>query len=175
MNNSLPTARDLEEFRALRATIRERGTARVWLFVATMSVWGVLVLAVMAIEGLPALALVPLVVLASGFEAVFALHVGVERIGRYLQVFHADEWEHAAMAFGTPPRGTRLDPLFSAWFAVAAACNVVPVLGAGAVRAEWTALGAAHALFLVRVLVARRAAARQRAADLARFTQMQRG
>ena len=27
------TARELEEYRALRATIRERGTARVWIFV----------------------------------------------------------------------------------------------------------------------------------------------
>ena len=63
MNNSLPTARDLEEFRALRATIRERGTTRVWLLVVTMSAWGLLVVGVMAIDRLPALVLVPLVVL----------------------------------------------------------------------------------------------------------------
>ena len=35
--------------------------------------------------------LVPLLVLAAGFEAIFALHINVERIGRYLQVFHEQE------------------------------------------------------------------------------------
>jgi hypothetical protein len=71
------------------------------------------------------LALVTQVPLAAGFEAVFALHVGVERIGRYLQVFHEDAggppaWERHAMAFGPPSAGGRVDPLFSGLFAAAA-------------------------------------------------------
>src|SRR5947208_14124487 len=37
------TARELEEYRALRATIRERGTARVWIFVVGFGLWGGLV------------------------------------------------------------------------------------------------------------------------------------
>ena len=51
--------------------------------------------------------LVPLLILVAGFEAIFALHVNVERIGRYLQVFHEDDdgWEQVAMQFGRFPGG----------------------------------------------------------------------
>ena len=50
----------------------------------------------------------PLLALAGVFEAVFALHTGVERVGRYIQVFYESEtpdssnWEYTAMAFGRP-------------------------------------------------------------------------
>jgi hypothetical protein len=37
--------------------------------------------------------LVPLLVLVAGFEAAFALYTNVERIGRYLQVFHERDGE----------------------------------------------------------------------------------
>ena len=61
-------------------------------------------------------ALLPLLVLAAGFEAIFALHINVERIGRYLQVFHdamagagnTSPWRWATL----PGRGP--DALFSA-------------------------------------------------------------
>ena len=42
------TDRELEEYRALRDTIRERGTARVWIFVIGFGIWGGLVMATMA-------------------------------------------------------------------------------------------------------------------------------
>src|SRR3954463_9411331 len=82
------TARESGEYRALRATIRARGTARVWVFVVGLSAWAALMVATTAVSGVPMVALVPLVVLAGTFEAVFALHIGVERIGRYIQVFY---------------------------------------------------------------------------------------
>src|SRR5260370_36347679 len=97
--------RRVEEYRALRATIRERGTTRTWVFVVGLAVWAGLALAAVAIGPLPALALLPLLVLGASFEAVYALHVAVERIGRYLQTFHDDTWEHTAMAFGAPLAG----------------------------------------------------------------------
>src|SRR5215468_7039602 len=102
-----------EEYRSLRATIRERGTARIWVFVIGIIAWGALITATAALASLPVATLLPLLVLVSVFEAVFSLHVGVERIGRYIQVFleHDTGWEHAAMAFGQPLRGTRVDPL----------------------------------------------------------------
>src|SRR5439155_3058751 len=74
------TGRDAEEYRALRATIRERGTTRVWLFVVGLAVWAALVVATAALAALPIATLLPLLLLAAVFEAVFALHVGVERI-----------------------------------------------------------------------------------------------
>ena len=33
------TDRDLEEYKALRATIRQRGTARIWVFGAGLAAW----------------------------------------------------------------------------------------------------------------------------------------
>src|SRR3954466_13290010 len=107
-------ARHQEEFAALRATIRERGTARMVLFPICIAVWAGAAIATTAAVGLPIAALAPLVVLAAGFEAIFALHVNVERIGRYLQVFHEPEggWEHVAMAFGLRFPGKGPDALF---------------------------------------------------------------
>jgi hypothetical protein len=42
--------------------------------------------ATIAFVTLPVASLIPLVVLAGGFEAIASLHLGVERIGRYVQV-----------------------------------------------------------------------------------------
>src|SRR5215475_11445055 len=100
-----------EEYRSLRATIRERGTARIWVFLVGIIAWAALITATAALAALPVATLLPLLVLVSVFEAVFSLHVGVERIGRYIQVFLEHEgggWEHTAMAFGQPLRGTRV-------------------------------------------------------------------
>src|SRR6476646_471700 len=108
------TPREQEEYRALRATIRERGTARVWIFVAGLIGWAALVIATASLAALPIATLLPLLVLGAVFESMFSLHTGVERIGRYLQVFFEDRalgaeavgtarseggWEHTAMAF----------------------------------------------------------------------------
>jgi len=67
--------------------------------------------------------LVPLLVLAAGFGAVFALHRGVERIGRYLQGFHEEAHgggEHVALEFPRKGRGAATDPLFVRLFIFAA-------------------------------------------------------
>ena len=78
------TPRELEEYRALRETIRERGTVRVWLAVMSTAAWAALALSALALAPWPVATLLPLLMLAAGFEGVFALHTGVERIGRYL-------------------------------------------------------------------------------------------
>src|SRR5262245_11891030 len=104
------------EYRALRDTIRQRGSLRVTLAVLTFSVWAATILTVSSLSSLPYFSLVPLVVLVAGFEAVFALHTGVERIGRYIQVHHEPasngqaRWEDAAMGFRGP--GAGVHPLF---------------------------------------------------------------
>lgn len=167
------TPRDREEYRALRDTIRERGTARVWIFVVGLAAWAGLVIATAALAALPVATLLPLLVLAGVFEAVFALHVGVERIGRYLQVFFEDTtgWEHVTMDYGRT-FGGGADPLFAVLFIGAAALNYIPVLIAEPVPIEIAVIGAVHLLFLARVVVARREAGRQRVMDLERFQKL---
>ena len=171
------TPREQVEYSELRATIRERGTARVWVFVAGMAAWGALASATSALSATPVATLLPLLVVASAFEAVFALHVGVERIGRYLQVFYETEgsgarWEHAAMAFGRPRGAVGADALFFAPFLLAALFNVIPALVVEPTRAEVIFILGAHLLFVLRLVAARQGARQQRAIDLARFEQI---
>ena len=179
------TARDLDEYGALRATIRERGTARVCVFVGGIAAWAAATIATGALASTPVATLLPLLVLASVFEAIFALHVGVERIGRYLQLFHETDaaggsggsvgWEHAAMAFGRPKGAAATDALFTVPFLLAALFNAAPALMLEPARVELVCVGGAHALFVLRLLVARHAAGKQRAIDLERFQQIKRG
>lgn len=172
----------LEEFRALRATIRERGSLRIALAVSGLALWAAVHLTVQIWIPMPVTSLVPLLVLAAAFEGVFAIHVGVERIGRYLEAaYEADEsttppgpqWEHATHAFGRSLTDTagRLDPLFAALFVSAAVLNLIPVL-----LETWTppfvelgVYGGLHLAFIVRVDRARRFARRQRGQELAQF------
>jgi hypothetical protein len=184
------TAREQDEYLALRATIRERGTARVCIFAGGIVAWAATTIATAALASTPLATLLPLLVLGSVFEAVFALHIGVERIGRYLQVFYETDpptppaqpaspaqparsgWEHAAMAFGRPAGAATVDALFTVPFLLASLCNVAPALIVDPARVELIFIGGAHALFVLRLVVARQAAGRQRAIDLARFQEM---
>jgi len=159
------------EFEALRATIRERGTARMVLLPVALGIWAAVAVATTAAVALPIAALVPLVVLAAGFEAIYALHVNVERIGRYIQVFHEQDggWEHVAMAFGQRFPGRGSDALFSGLFLVATALNFLPI-GLGGTTPEMIVAGFLHLLLAIHIGTARRRAARQRRQDLERFT-----
>jgi hypothetical protein len=172
------TPRHLEEFRELRATVRERGTARIWVFLAGMIGWGGLTIATASLAALPVATFLPLLILAITFEAVFSLHVTVERIGRYIQVFLEDDedgWEHVAMAAGPPLKGTGVDPLFTAHFLVAVVLNIVPALLAQPVPLEVGVVLGVHLIVVIRILVARGIASRQRQADLRRFTAFKSG
>ncbi len=164
-------ARNDAEYRALRATIRERGTARIWVFFVGMVVWAVSTIATLGVGLPPAAILVPLLSLAATFEAVLALHVGVERIGRYLLVFHDDDWERAAGAFGKPAGAIGVDPLFTIFFLIAALLTLLPLVATPDLRPEELGgVGIAEAAFWVRVIAARIACGRQRAVDTERFT-----
>jgi hypothetical protein len=185
------TSRDQDEYQALRATIRQRGTARVCIFAGGIAAWAAAAIATAALASTPVATLLPLLVLASVFEAICALHVGVERIGRYIQVFHETDrsgepgvagetggsagWEHAAMAFGRPAGAATTDALFIAPFLLAVLFNAAPALTLEPARVELVFVGGAHALFVLRLVVARHAASRQRAIDLKRFEQLKRG
>jgi hypothetical protein len=173
----------LEEYRALRATIRQRGTARLVIAPHIFVVWGLFAIALQIEQTLALWTLIPLIVLAAGFEAVFSLHVGVERIGRYLQVYYEDEsqgapaWEHLAMRPTAALPAVGIDPLFGLFFGVAAVVNLAggvmlataeasSVVGIGGL---FLILGICHGAFGARLWRARRFAATQRARDLERF------
>jgi len=175
----------LEEYSALRATIRERGTRRITLVAATVAGWAALAIATEIWVATPLSTLIPLLVVAAGFEAAFAMHVGVERIGRYLQVEYegtegAPAWEHTAMRFGgTPtPAAGRVDPLFVAIFVCATLLNFAPVvlmtLGITGAMGELALVGLVHAVFIVRLIRAQGYAAQQRELDLAALSRQPR-
>lgn len=173
------TSREIEEYRALRATIRERSTTRLWLAVAGVAAWAALSLASAAFLELPVASLVPLLVLAVTFDSVLAIHTAVERVGRYLQVFFEDAehdrgWEHYAMEYGIRFPGGNVDPLFCPVFWGAIGLNLIPaaiaVPSPGLI--EWTVVGLAHAGLATRIYRARRHAAGQRTVDLERFRRL---
>lgn len=166
------TPRDQEEYTALRATIRERGTTRVYVFALGAGFWAALTVATLAFALPPIATLVPLVALAATYEAVLALHVAVERIGRYLLVFHGDQWEQRAAAFGRPAGAIAVDPLFTTPFVIAAVLTMMPMLGTRPIVQELIAVFAATALFIGRVLRAHVVAGRQRQVDTARFQEL---
>lgn len=173
------TARELEEYRALRDTIRERGTTRAWVLLAGFVAWAAVTTATAALAALPVATLLPLLILAVDFEIVFMLHTGVERIGRYIQVFFEDEqndrgWEHRVMAYGVTFRAAGGNPLLAPYFWAAALLNFIPALLADPLPIEWSSLGAIHLLFALRVGIASRQAARQRQIDLERFRALKR-
>jgi len=170
------TPREIEEYRALRATIRERGSLRIVLFLVGVIAWAAATIATAALAALPIATLLPLLVLASAFEALYAVHTGVERIGRYLQVFYSDEgtreWERTTMAYGRDFRAGGPDALFSTYFYFATILNFVPVLLAEPVRLEVSVVGGVHLLFMVRVFAAHRTSGHQRTLDLERFQRL---
>jgi len=158
------------EYDALRSTIRERGTVRMLLLPIAFGIWAGAAIATTAAVALPIAALLPLIVLAAGFEAIYALHVNVERIGRYIQVFHERDggWEHVAMAFGQRFPGKGPDALFSALFLIATALNYLPVALGGTVP-ELVVAGLLHLMLAFHIGTARSRASRQRQQDLDRF------
>jgi hypothetical protein len=161
------------EYRSLRETIQSRGSLRFAIAMTAFATWAALSLWCWTSVAGAVVGLVPLFVLVAGFEVVLSIHTGVERVGRYVQrMFETGEpkapsWEHVAMAMGArwlSPGG--LDPLFSLLFILAAWLNFIPS-AAQADTLQLTIVTTAHAAFIIRVVMARRFAARQRAADIA--------
>jgi hypothetical protein len=168
------TALRQTEFTALRQTIATRGTVRIVLLPVTLIGWAVLTVILMLLGGLPVAAVASLAVLAAGFEAIHALHVGIERIGRYLQVFYevredGPRWETTAMAVGPALPGGGIDPLFTALFLSAVVMNLIPAMLPQPTAVEIVVIGSLHVVFVVRIVRARIAAARQRAVELESF------
>jgi len=161
----------LAEYTAMRAAIRERGTARLLLVPVAFIGWAALAIAAAAVITVPLGTLVPLLVLAAAFEGVFALHTNVERIGRYVQVFHesgGEGWEHVAMTYGERFPAAGSDPLFARLFIFAISVNFFPAALAGEPW-EVVAIGACHFALIYRVRRAQRVAASLRVDERRRF------
>jgi hypothetical protein len=159
------------EFTVLRATIASRGTVRMALLPVIMLGWAALAIIVILFGDLPVAALPPLAILVGGFESINALHVGVERIGRYLQVFYEGDaegpaWETTTMAAASRLRGGGVDPLFTVVFYVVAIVNMITALVPEPTPLETLIVGGLHAAFLARVARAKQVAGSQRARDL---------
>jgi hypothetical protein len=161
-----------DEFRALRATIQQRGTVRMLVVPLTFVGWAATAVATAAVITVAVSTLVPLLILVAGFESLFALHVNVERIGRYLQVFHEAEdtgWETVASRFGQRFAPALPDPLFGRLFVLATSVNFLPAALGWENIPELVVLAALHLVFINRVRLARAFAAAQREKDLDRF------
>ena len=173
----------LEEYRALRATIRERGSLRFLVTAITFSAWAAVLTTLCVVTVVPTFILVPLVVLAAGFELNLAIHVGVERVGRYLQLKYerdaqsAAAWEHTVMKLQVPRGG--VDALFLVLFLSALTLTFVVALWLaaavtgpeeiGTIRAETLVVAVLHAIVGARWLQAAKYARSQRARELPAF------
>ena len=162
------------EYTVLRQTIAARGTARMVLVPIAIIGWASLAFCVLNFTQAPMAALYSLAVLVSGFEAVHALHVGVERVRRYLQVYYeADrdtpKWETTAMTVGPSLPGGGTDPLFTAIVGAATLVNLAVGILNRPTPIELILLALLHLGFLIRIVRSRIAAARQRAVELESF------
>jgi hypothetical protein len=166
------------EFRVLRETIRARGGLRLTLALAGLAVWAVTLVAVLAWLPYPIAGTIPLLLLVATFEVNRMLHLGVERIGRYLQVFYEESqspgsgtpaWERTAMTFGPTAPGAGGHPLLLPLFLFATLINFLSVVLPGPVPIELGVMTVPHVSFVIWTLYADRAMRQQREIELARF------
>ena len=116
----------LEEFRALRASVRERAIARVLLLAMTWLGWAALATAIMLVVPAPLLLTVPLVVLLAAFEVNLGTVRAAERVSNYLRVVFEERrgvsgWETASADLAGQYPSSVGDPLFM-WVFVAVLC-----------------------------------------------------
>ena len=175
------------EYRVLRETIAARGALRPILAVIGLGLWSLILTLVLVWLPYPIATIIPLLLLLATFEVIRPLHFGVERIGRYLQVFYEEDgqpdrplaetpaWERIAMRLSAVP-GTGGHPLFIPVFFLATIANTLPVLLAQprATPVELAALGVPHVAFVVWLLNTDRTLRAQRAAELEQFRALHR-
>ena len=148
-----------DEHHVLRVTIQQRGTARMVMIPLIFIGWAATAVATAAVITVAVSTLIPLLILVAGFEAVFALHVNVERLTHYLKATHATEggWEEADFNHRSGRKAP--DPLFSRVFVLATSVNFLPAALGWENLAELTILAVLHLLFINRVRLGRAFAA----------------
>jgi hypothetical protein len=169
------------EYRALRATIQARGGLRLMLSVAGLATWAAILVAVLAWLPNPIAGSIPLVLLVATFEVNRTLHLGVERIGRYLQVFfegQADQalrtpaWETTAMRLAPSVPGAGGHPLLLPIFLIATLINFLAVVLPGPVPLELAVMAVPHVAFVGWMVWADRRMRHQRVRDLEQFREL---
>jgi hypothetical protein len=168
------------EFLVLRQTIATRGTVRMALLPLTVVAWAAVAAMLLLWSDLPVAAILPLAILTAGFEATYALHVGVERIGRYVQVYYeagssGPQWETTAMLLGPALPGGGIDPLFSIVFLSATIANLTVAVVPEPTPLELGIIGAIHVALAVRIVRARGAASHQRVVELDNYRALKSG
>lgn len=168
------------EFLVLRQTIQSRGGTRPLVLLSGISAWAVVLVAVLAWLPNPLASAVPLVLLAATFEVLRTLHLGVERIGRYIQVFYEESpggspptgtpaWEHTAMHLGPSLPGAGGHPYFMAVILVAVVVNFLAVLFPGPLSVELSSMAVPHLTLIAWMVHCDRGMRTQRATELARY------
>ena len=175
----------LEEFRALRATIRDRAIARVILLAISWVGWAAIATAIMLVLPATPLLALPLVVVLAAFEVNLGTVRATERICDYLRVVFEERravpgWETATADLAGRRPATAGDALFF-WIFVAVLCAnylcVVVAVGETAdpsarVREDSLDLAVAtvlHGAVLLRFVLARRGLVSGRAGELERL------
>jgi hypothetical protein len=166
------------EFRVLRDTIRARGGLRLTLALAGLSIWALTLVAVLGWLPNPIAGTIPLLLLAATFEVNRSLHLGVERIGRYLQVFYeesqvprsgAPAWEQTAMDFGPTAPGAGGHPLLLPLFIFATLINFLSVVLPGPIPLELGVMAVPHGSFVIWTLYADKGMRQQRTRELEQY------
>ena len=174
----------VEEYRALRETIRARGGLRLALCLFGLAAWALTLVAVLAWLPNPVAGSIPLLLLIATFEVNRILHLGVERIGRYLQAFYEDSevsgadtpaWERTAMSFGPSVPGAGGHPLLLPIFLLATVLNFLTVVLPGPVPLELGVMTVPHVSFAIWTFYADQGMRKQRVAELERFRELRRG
>ena len=162
----------LEEFRALRAAIRERTSARLLFLAIAWVGWASLATAIMLVLPAVPLLVLPLVVLLAAFEVNLAIVRGAEHIAAYLRLAFEERravpgWETASADLARRYPKSDADPAFFWPFVAVLGANylcVVLAVGETAdpaihVREDSLDLAlvtALHAAVLVRFVLGRR-------------------
>jgi hypothetical protein len=170
------------EFMALRETIRARGTARPLAFLGGLVAWAAVLSTVLIWLPYPMASVVPLLILLATFEVVRTIHLGVERIGRYIQVFFEERtggtpggppaWEHVAMRFGPSLPGAGGHPFYQPIVLLATVVNFLAVVLPGPLLVEVTTLAIPHVALIAWMFYCDRGMRKQRASELARFREI---
>ena len=175
----------LEEFRALRATIRDRAIARVILLAISWVGWAAIATAIMLVLPATPLLALPLVLVLAAFEVNLVAVRATDRICDYLRVVFEERravpgWETASADLARRHPAATADPLFF-WIFVAVLCAnylcVVVAVGETAdpsarVREDSLDLAVAtvlHGAVLLRFVLARRGLVSGRAGELERL------
>ncbi len=170
----MPSALSTHEYAAVRQAITQRGQTKAIVALVGFLGWATLWTAAFALVNDVRAVAVSLAVLWVAFEIIRPLHIGAERLGRYLQVFHETPgqlpaWEHTAMALGAAVPGAAGHPLYVPLFVGATLLNGTALWVEGPLTFEGALMLGPHLALLWWLWRADRAMRVQRTDDLARL------